>query len=96
MCIQETASGADRLLNLQLGTEEKSDQRGRKEELGAGVCITHTSLGPLISFCLFCLSAFRELRVQLQSTVKCGGGGGEGVLVYVCICWSAHAQSLFE
>lgn len=35
LCIHKTASGADRLLNLQLGTGEKEDQR--EKEPGVGV-----------------------------------------------------------
>lgn len=38
MYIHETARGADRLLNLQFGTEEKEDEeRERGRELGVGV-----------------------------------------------------------
>lgn len=43
MYIHETARGADRLLNLQFGTEEKEDEdrerkgRERERELGVGV-----------------------------------------------------------
>lgn len=90
MRIHKTASGADIVLNLQLGTREKEDEDSVRKSEGmcvfVCVCITHTSLGPLISSSAFLSLCLRALGVHLIVYRGEGSLGSVCLFVYVCTC----------
>lgn len=105
MRFHKTASGADRLLNLQLGTGEKEDEDGERERErvrerngGWGVNNTHITGSTDLFLCLS-VSPPRGSEGPAYRLQRRGRGnhrsGRPCVRLYL-LCRAAHAQRVFE